>query len=578
MKTGKKRIVLSLVVSLILMSAGSLTAYSQPADPEVFGVVRITDPEGFFSQVGLLVDKVQPGQGAMVNGMVMGQLQMLLQNPQWIGMEKTGEFTVVVLNPMTNPSPIALVMPLTNEAEFVDVLKQAMPGAAEMDGIWQFGEEGMQQMFFAGAGSLGVLSDNADVVAQVNSLIDAGFPMLNAEPAVKGQLNATIDMAKVMTAFQPMIEQYSQMAVMGMSQGMDEGEEAVEGAEPLANVMQAEVNTLLQMLQQIEMLELGIAVEPDEGLRLMEVVTAAADSGMANFFAAQMSQEAELAAFLPADAALVASGSIELTQEFIDGYAEFSKSISAAAAPGDAESAEKMAQYTRDMMLASIGDFAMSMFSQSDESMLTVVSTPADPAQYKSLLQQYPDVFKNFLGMYENMGVDFDMQVSEPEGYQGGEILTMDLGFTAEDIPDPEGQEMFKALLGDEFAIPIGFSGDYTVMAVGQNARSRVEGLIDAVAAGSGNAGAMTAASFGLPADASFFMGLSVPKILKWASLYAPEAPENLDILDGPGLGMSASFSGSQAVGELVIPLAEMLAIKDVMMKVQGAAAQPPME
>ena len=53
----------------------------------------------------------------MVNGMVMGQLQMILQNPQWVGIDKTGEFSVVVLNPMTAPSPVAVLLPLTSEDE-----------------------------------------------------------------------------------------------------------------------------------------------------------------------------------------------------------------------------------------------------------------------------------------------------------------------------------------------------------------------------------------------------------------------------------------------------------------------------
>ncbi len=562
-----KRCVVGMMLSMILLVVGPLAASSQPADIDVFGVIKVTDPEGLVAKIGMLVDNVEPGVGAMVNGMAMGQLQMILQNPQWVGVDKLGEFSVVITNPMMG-SPAALLLPLTNEAKFVDTMKQAMTGGEEVDGVLQFGEEGMQHMFFAGAGSVGVLADNAAMVAQIKALVESGSPLLDADLTVKGQITASIAMSKIMTAFGPMIDQYSEMAVMGMSQGMAEDEADAGAAEPMANMVQAEINSLVGLLQQIETLELGITVNPDDDVRVMKAVKAMPDSEVAKFFAAQAPEKSDMLGFLPADAALVSSGSLELTPEFIDGYADFSKAIGAAASPEDAASADKMAQYTKDMMLAGSGSFAMSMFSPSQDSIVTAISLLADPAQYKSLLQQYPEVFQNFLGMYDDMGLEFDLQVSEAEQYKGGEILTMDLGFGAEDIPDPERQEMFKSLLGEQLNVPMGVVGNYAVIGVGKDARSHVEGLLDAVEAADRGAVALSPANFGLPEENNFFLGLSVPKILKWAAAYAPDAPE-FDIIDGPGLGMSASFADSHAVGELVVPLAEILAIKDVMMKVQ---------
>ena len=574
MQRGSKKFIVGMVLSMMMvLVAGPLAVYSQPADADVFGVIKVTDPEGLVSKIGLLVDNVEPGMGAMVNGMAMGQLQMMLQNPQWIGVDKVGEFSVVITNPMMGPSPVALLLPLTSEAEFVDTMKEAMTGGDDVDGVLQFGEEGMQQMFFAGAGNVGVLADNAAMVAQIKALVEAGSPLLETAPVVNGQITASISMSKIMTAFGPMIEQYSQMAVMGMSQGMAEDEAAAGAAEPMANIVQAEINTLVGLLQQIETLQLGITVNPDDDVRVMKAVKAMPDSEMAKFFAAQAPGKSDMLGFLPADAALVGSGSLELTPEFIDGYADFSKAIGAAASPEDAESAEKMAQFTKEMMLATAGSFAVSAFSSSQEAVVTEMFSLSDPAKVKSLLQQYPEIFQSFLGMSEDMGLEFDLQISEPEQYKGGEILTIDLGFGAEDIPDPEGQEMFKSLLGDQLNVPMGFVGNYAVVGVGKDARSHVEGLLDAVEAGDRGAVALSPANFGLPEENNFFLGLSVPKILKWVAAYAPDAPE-FDIIDGPGLGMTTRMADSQAVGELVVPLAEILAIKDVMMKVQGSSEE----
>ncbi len=573
MQRGCKKFVVGVLLSMAMLIVGPLAAYSQPADADVFGVIKVTDPEGLVSKIGLLVDNVEPGMGTMVNGMAMGQLQMLLKNPQWVGVDKMGEFSVVIMNPMMYPSPIALLLPLTSEAEFVDVMKQAMTGGEDVDGVLKFGAEGTQQMFFAGAGSVGVLADNAALAAQVKALAESGSPLLNVAPVVNGQISASIALSKIMTAFGPMIEQYSQMAVMGMSQGMAEDEAAAGAAEPMANMVQSELDTVIGLLQQADMLELGITVNPDDGVRVMESVKALPDSGLAKFFAAQAPEKSDMIGFLPADSALVSSGSFVLTPEFIDGYAAFSKAIGAAATPEDAAGAEKLAQFTKDMLMASAGGFAAAAFSSSQEAVVTEMFSLSDPATFKSLLQQYPEVVKNFMGMYQNMGLEFDLQVSEAEQYKGGEILTIDTGFGAENIPDPEGQQAFKSILGDQLTVPMGFAGNYAVVGVGKDARSHVEGLLDAVEAGERGSVALSPANFGLPEENNFFLGLSVPKILKWAAAYAPDAPE-FDIIDGPGLGMSAHFTNSHAIGELVVPLAEILAIKDVMMKVQGTSEE----
>ena len=103
---------------------------------------------------------------------------------------------------------------------------------------------------------------------------------------------------------------------------------------------------------------------------------------------------------------------------------------------------------------------------------------------------------------------------------QHGAELLLDAvsSFGAEDIPDPEGQQAFKSMLGDQLIVPIGFAGNYGVVGVGKNARSHVEGLLDAVEAGERGTVALSPANFGLSEENNFFLGLSVPKILKWAA------------------------------------------------------------
>ena len=352
--TGNWKTVRMILVVFVIAVLGTVSiAFSQSADDDVFAVVKVTNPEDVVAQIGMLVDKVEPGMGAMVNGMAMGQLQMLLKNPQWAGIDKTGDFTVVVMDPMKYPSPVALVLPMTNATEYVDILKQAMTGGEEVDGAMKFGQEGAQQMFFASSGNLGVLADNVAMVTSVKALIDAESPALKTASVAQGQLTASVAVTKIMASVRPMIEGFSQMMIMGMTQNMAGGE---EGAQPptaaITGALQAELNALLGLLDQTAKVELGISVDPGQGLRLMKAAFPLPDTAMANFFAAQTPKKSEMLGYLPGDAALVASGSMNFTPEFIEGYAAFARNLGSMAGSDDPAAAEKMVQFTKEAMAA----------------------------------------------------------------------------------------------------------------------------------------------------------------------------------------------------------------------------------
>ena len=82
-------------------------------------------------------------------------------------------------------------------------------------------------------------------------------------------------------------------------------------------------------------------------------------------------------------------------------------------------------------------------------------------------------------------------------------------------------------------------------------------------------------ASFGLPEKNNFFMYLSVPKVLSWASAKnLPDGPP-FEIVEGPGLGMAGRFVESHFEGELYLPVEELLAIKAIAEQAQPQAVPP---
>lgn len=568
-----RMMLVSFVFTVILV--GMLpAAFAQAPTDDVFGVIRITNPEGSLAEVAKLIDKVTPGMGQMATGMATMQLQQVLQNPEWKGLDKAGEYTVVVLDPMKNPSPVAIIVPVIGKDDFVNVLKQSKTGGEEVNGIYKFGQD-TQLLFAAFTGKSGILADNEQIVTQVKALVDSKNAFITQAPLVKGQMTASVAVSKIIAATKPMLEGFTQMMMMGMQQGA--AQEQQGAAQPpvaeLQNVMQAEMNALIGLLEQTDTLQLGIAVNADDSVRITQIVAATANSAMATFFAAQAPKKTTLAGFIPADSAVIATAAMKFTPEFIAGYADFSKAISTAMNAQDAATADKMAQLTKDSMALMGEEFAVGAFSASQEAFLSEVLTLKDAQKAKQLYEQMPEIVSSMLGMYKNMGVNLNMTLAGKEAYKGGEILNFDLGMKAADIPDPEGQSVFKAFFGDELSFPLGFVKNYAAVGFGRNAKGQVQKMMEALEVGKGEAPKFTPAQFKLPEENNFFMYLSVPKMYTWIAKYAPDAPK-VEVQEGPGIAMSAKFAKAHIESEIVIPVGEIQVINAMVQAI--SAAQPP--
>jgi hypothetical protein len=245
-------VVIILIGSLI---AGSMNmTYAQVTDADVFAVIKVNDPDGFIANIGKLVDKVEPGMGAMVSGMILGQMQMILKNPEWIGMDKTGEYTAVVLNPMTYQQPVALIVPVTGKDEYLNILSQSLTGGEEMDGIYTFADPTQKEMFFAFAENIGILADDASVAGQIKALVAEKNPVLTEVPTVKGQLTVSLPVKKILTTVRPMIDGFKQMLLPGMGAEMPkEGEVQPEGEQPEGTPPQPPEAVKNMLLTEIDM-------------------------------------------------------------------------------------------------------------------------------------------------------------------------------------------------------------------------------------------------------------------------------------------------------------------------------------
>jgi hypothetical protein len=584
----KTQLLSVIVISVVSLIVGSMNvAYAQSADADVFAVIKVKDPDEFIANIGKLVDKVEPGMGAMASGMILGQMQMILKNPEWKGMDKTGEYTAVVLNPMIYQQPVALIAPITGKDEYLNILSQSLTGGEEVDGIYTFMQPTQTEMFVAFTENAGILAEDGTVAGQIKALVEENNPILTEAPAVKGQLTASFSLAKILAVVRPMIEGFKQMFLSGIGPGMlQEGEVQPEGdqsegtspqpPEVVKNILLTEIDIALSLMGQVEKWQLGIDIQPEAGVRISKAVFAAEGSNIEKFMAAQSPQKSTLLGMIPADSAMIASGSFNITPKFKDWYIWVTKAMSSSMTlEADDTMADKIAQWTADGLEVFGGDFAFGGFSQAEDSLVTEIFSLKDAPKTKQLVEQYPEMINSMAGMYKSMGLDLDITLTGKEEYKGGEILNFDLGFKAENIPDPEGQEAFNKIFGDELSMPFGIIGSYGVLGMGKNARSQVEKIMEVLDSGADVAAEFTPAMFGLPEENNFFMYLSIPRLFKWAVKYAPEVPE-IELQESPGIGMSARVVDAHLEGELFVPVAEIIAIRTLAPQVAGKAPEEP--
>lgn len=572
MQKNRKLMIAMMMIGLTMFV---YEASAQAPDADIFAVINLNNPETFIPSVGQFIDKFQPGMGGMVNPMMVGN--MVFKNPNWTGMDMAGEYKAVVLNPMKySQAPYAFILPITNKDEYLAALAQVLTKGEETNGIHSFTQPDQKNVFVAFASDKGILAENADVAAQVKLLVEGNSAILSEAASVKGQLTAFLSVSKILVTVRPMIEMLKQQMIMGMQQGAQQGEGQAEGtpAPPAGaqNIVQQEIDTLLALLDQTDRLQLGVGVE-DNGLRVSKAVFGISGSAMEKFMAAQAPKKSRLLGVISEDAAILGSGSINLTPEFVEGYVNFLKGISAVGEATDQAMVEKLAAWAQQAMEVFAGDYAFGGLNQNGDSLFTQVYTVNDSGKAKQLIAQYPEMMQHMSGMYKEMGFDMKMSLTDTMEVKGGEILNYHFGMKADQIPDPEGQEVFNKLFGEDIQMPAGFIGQYGVIGFGKNPQDRVKGIMEILDSGADVAAKFTPSLFGLPEENNLFMYVSIPKIMTWVAEIAPDAPP-FEMVESPGFGMTGCFLDGHFEGEMFLPVDELLAAKKMGEQVQQTPAQ----
>ncbi|PID57373.1 hypothetical protein CSB45_07560 [candidate division KSB3 bacterium] len=557
------RIVLFVMMGVIF--GLSHPAYAQAPEDDVFAVIKISNPEALLPKIAALVDKFQPGFGGMINPMMVGN--MLFNNPEWTGMDKAGDYTLVVLNPMKYGSaPFGIIVPLTSKDDYLGALSQALSGGEETDGVHHFVLPNQASLCIAPTENAGVLSESPESATVIKSLIDADSSALSVVPVVKGQITASLSLSKILHTMQPMIDMVKQQALMGVQQEMSQGaeEEKQPQAEALMGVVESEIDMFFSLLNQCTDLELAIQLE-DAGLRLSKAVFAAEESALAAFMEKQVPAKSELLGVFPSDSALLVSGSIEITPEFQKAYLSFVETLLTVNDTLDDDTVTKTLALLEKSFEAFGGDFAMASLSPTSESWLMEVISLKDADIAKEVFKAYPDMLSSFMGSYTDPEIDVQMRLGDTQTLESGEVMEYLLDLNTDKIADPEGQKIFDTLFGDTFVLPLGVTSDYAVAAFGdEKAVNQLSSIMEMLDSGKKIAAEHRPKQFGLPEKNNMFLYLSLPKILSWlaAKEFSGLPSFEVDAVDSPGIGASWRFVKSHFEAEMFIPVDEILAIK----------------
>jgi hypothetical protein len=478
--------------------------------------------------------------------------------------------------------------------------------------MYTFTRPDQTSLVVAFVGKAGILAPNQNLLTQTRTLLAEQSPVLREPAVAPGQIAANLVFSRILPVVTPFLEIFKQLLLSSVTpspvtpqpatpqssnnaasgvatatpeqvpanQGIPQpgqGNLTPEQATAIRNTLALEIDTLIALLKQIERVQFGVQVQPEQGVRITKTVFPMANSALAKFSAAQTPQKSELLGVIPADSALIGSGLFNFTPELIAEYADLTKKIGNLTPGANPGEIAKMAQWTASIAQSFGGEMAFGGFNSTGNALMTQVFSAKDAVAARQLVARYPEMAQTITNVYQNAGVEVKMQLAGTEPYKGGEIFNFNFGVKADTLTDPQEKEVFHKIFGSELTMPFGFTGKYGMFGLGREARTIVQQMMDTLSSQVPPVAKFTPAQFGLPEANNLFVYLSLPKLMAWAAQYTPNAPK-LVVRESPGIGMTAVFKPDQMAGEMFVPLAEVLAVKAMLAEAQPAlpgAAQP---
>lgn len=566
-----------MVVSMgVAMAAVGVAEAGLPGD--CIALVRMESVDRMTRDVGDLMSEVQPAMNPQMLTMALGQN---VGNPMLTGADREKAWWAVVMDPTQYGAKPVFVAPITDREQFKGALAAMMTEGETVDGVTTFTAANGQATMLGFCEGHAIVAKSKLACQAVLELwqsgaIEAGLLTLRPTGSL---VVAAIDIGKTWAIYQPVVTGAIQTFKMMANQGF---QQAAQGqgvdADRARAVIEAEIGWFLAIAGQLDQVSLALTVGK-QGVSLATESTFKANTPLAEFLSAQKPRELRLMRYLPADAVVAGGARLDGTDHFMAWYLGFMRTIAGA----DEEARIAVDGPLRSWAESWAGEAAFALVPPTEGGGCiegVYILDLADGATVEQALFAMMDdtgVMKQLtVGMGRNAEIRFEKNVAT---YKGKSIHRATSTFDLASMPAPQAEMIRRMFTDGSFVNDIAIVGDKLVMAFQGSARERLERLIDTLPGDGGDFldSPLLRRTFAtVPKDQSLIGFVSIGDVLEWVQGIAPIRIRATTYDSVAGIGVTARLSGRQIRTNLIVPMAEILALRNAVIAAkQGGAGQP---
>ncbi len=539
--------------------AGSLFAEESP-DAAILGGLRIGSLQDLAASSGAFAEKIQPGSGANTAQLTFGATAF--------GLALDQELLALVIDPQKSGQPYALVLPVLDPEQFKANPALKFQAAASSPDRYQLTLPNGQTMFAAFVGKRLVASP-------LEAGLDAVLRAIRADQDIRGlraaggQLALSLDTGRLYAAYKPMVD----LMLMGMRGQFANGQ---TDKNPQAPNPADVLGSMLGSLADIQDYSLRIAIEA-EHLDLRTALVAKPGTQTAALLSAGRGPAVALPAAYDESSAVFGTVSARPTPEFWTAYNQFtSRMLSTMGSPGSEAAGQTIAKTMNEFAAIWDGTGSFAMFPPGKAGFNGGGKIGVnDREKALALIRAMPELQKNMAAINEAQGLVTDVAFGAEQKH--GDAILIDATQTMR-AAKPEMEEALKQMqkLGlEKITSTYGFTATQLVSVMGENSNAKAKRLLDT----SGSASAkITPAAYGLPAESTAFVAISVPRYLGWIARVGDSMPFSYDAgaaPQQPGLAMTADIVDGRADIRVRLETSEIVAVKNAFAKPATASAAP---
>lgn len=536
---------LRFLAPLPLAFATSLFAQT-PADDAILGAIRISSLDDLAASAGAFSDQIHPGSGANA-----AQLPAMAGA---FGFATDQEILALVLDPQKSAQPFALVLPAADPEQLkANPAFNVQPVSGSTERFQLTLPNGLP-MFATFVGKRLVLSPLEAGLDAVVPAIESGADIRRLR-ATGGQLALSLSTDRLYAAYKPMLD----LMLVGMR-----GQFAKAAANKDAKAPNpADIfGSMLGTLGEVQDYSLSLSLQADH-LDLHSTIVAKPGTSTAALLSAGRGPAVALPAAYDESSAMFGTFSARPTPEFWAAYNQFTTQLLSSVAAPDTEASKAMTKTINDF--AAIWDGTGSMAALSPKQGMSGAGSMGitDREKALALLRTLPELQKSMAAINEAQGLATDVAFGTEETHGDARLIDVTQTYRALSPEMEEGLKSMQKLGMDKFTGTYGVTSSRLLYVMGESPRAETKRLLDAPAAASS---AITPAAYGLPAESTAFVAISVPRYLGWMARMAEGMPFTYDATaaaEKPGLAFTTDLIDGRADIRVRLATSEIVAVKN---------------